>query len=939
MALILVAALGAAAQDKLAVSVEPHWTKWKSNCMDWGLNNYGIKLKSYLTTELVGGETTLTSKGTVVEQRHSSGNTPGARAAEFDSDLANAQLLSFGIGVSDRFYLIPEHRKAIDAFLEKGGTIIYHYNSGPANIPSLNGLGKMPGLLPSTAMLQGEVSATAKSSLLREPKDLSKMSAWGLEAAGAWPKWSDKQQTLIHKKGDPDAGLLLLFEGVRGKGGVIINRLDGVGKGSTAQVDAVKALIGNIMRHVWGSLEKGAMLTAASAPAPAASATTVPVSGLNPLYFNGLNKAAWWNKDWSSRLPLIVREPLGVDRVNLTVSAPCQLPATTDASSIRVVSSGGRELPSQARTLPDGRFEVVFADDFDANATNGYFIYCDANTKPKPNYKEQVTLWKSDGLFTLQNRLTEATLSAARPAVYAIQAAGCSTGNQLMRGDSFERLGAGFVVGVGPNATSARVLDDGPLRKTIEYSLKGKDGALKGTANLSLDAGSRLLHCECSFPTYISSRWCPGKGLDPAPDAFVWPSKSGVRKIEFTYESSLDNKPTELSEGWYAFTDGATGQAVGELFDLQQTPAVTWLVVGGSWGCMASSGAKPGRRALVALPDGYGVERLRQEYLAFKNPPQVALAAVQTQKDCPATPAAPVWNKNFITYFHIGLMPGRNPFTVPWQNNYGAYWDETMPKLKERGFNGVGLFPYFWDAYEPTDKSSPSFTAALQEKAGAQGMASYLLPPAASGNFGDPFYQLAKAGIIQDKREKDGGFRLNVDKVRAAMATAAAKVAANRPTSLFLLDETCYPIQPDDAAAFRETYAMEPVAKIDMAKLAEPAQHNTALFQINAYTEVLRGMADAAHKANPGNRRPRPSQPVLDDRRGRRRPPRFRGAVRLPRLHLHGSLWQAQPPLQILRQIHAGDVQQPEDGEPNCRLHRHPGADLRQRRLPGDVGS
>ena len=61
--LSLVLALGAAAQDRLAVSVEPNWKMHKQNCLDWGLEGYDIGLKCYFDTDLIGGETTEAGKG------------------------------------------------------------------------------------------------------------------------------------------------------------------------------------------------------------------------------------------------------------------------------------------------------------------------------------------------------------------------------------------------------------------------------------------------------------------------------------------------------------------------------------------------------------------------------------------------------------------------------------------------------------------------------------------------------------------------------------------------------------------------------------------------------------------------------------------------------------------------------------------------------------
>jgi hypothetical protein len=44
---------------------------------------------------------------------------------------------------------------------------------------------------------------------------------------------------------------------------------------------------------------------------------------------------------------------------------------------------------------------------------------------------------------------------------------------------------------------------------------------------------------------------------------------------------------------------------------------------------------------------------------------------------------------------------------------------------------------------------------------------------------------------------------------------------------------------------------MDPVIEIDLNKLSEPQQYNTVLFQMNAYTEILKNMTESAKKVNP----------------------------------------------------------------------------------------
>ena len=157
------------------------------------------------------------------------------------------------------------------------------------------------------------------------------------------------------------------------------------------------------------------------------------------------------------------------------------------------------------------------------------------------------------------------------------------------------------------------------------------------------------------------------------------------------------------------------------------------------------------------------------------------------------------------------------------------------------------------------------------------------------------------------------------------------QVTANPLDFLFLADESTYAIHEGDIPLFKERYGMEPA--MNMTKpdnLAEPARRNTVLYQMDAYTEILRGMAAKAKAANP--------KIVLCDQvniaamtslntlgvNPRRRPPRLGEARRVPGHHLHGSLQPAPRHVQVLRQVHALDVQQPQARDRVHRLHHPP---------------
>lgn len=168
--------------------------------------------------------------------------------------------------------------------------------------------------------------------------------------------------------------------------------------------------------------------------------------------------------------------------------------------------------------------------------------------------------------------------------------------------------------------------------------------------------------------------------------------------------------------------------------------------------------------------------------------------------------------------------------------------------MRERGFN---LFN-FWIGSSlgilvKGDELSDSLYAPLREKTAARGMliatATPLVNPKAGG-------VSEKYAHLEPLRRMGGQDGLEPTK-KLADELVPLILKGNKLDALALLDESTYKIKPGDKEAFRKLYNMDPVDVVDPRKLAEPAQHNTVIFQINAYTELLRTMAAAAKRTDP----------------------------------------------------------------------------------------
>jgi hypothetical protein len=805
----------------------------------WNLKNYGIKLREYQKSALTKKEN-----------------------ETFAADLNKAQMLVFNreLVLNDlldqKFYA-----QAIEDFLKRGGTLFFQYNSGlkpwggSQKFFERNGLGSISRVTDND--YHGcDVNAKNKCPLLTTPNDLSKRDG-KMSAYGVFPKWPETQ-ILVHKKGEPDAGTLLLLENVLGKGKIIISRLFSLTSSPEKYEGFEFDFIGNLVNYVWGVSEKGNVSHEVVKEKTPKSATNVPVDSLNCFYLRNLQKISWWNKDWAFRIPLIVREPLGENRENMTVTLDREFPAETDISSIRVLSVGGREIPCQATLLNADKnlFRVSFADDIEGHATNCYFIYFDYSVKTKREYDTNLSLSEKNGQIILRNKLSEAVINAQYPIVSSLRANGASTDNPMYKDASFSKLGSGFHLKdkkINFNKGKAKIVEDGPVRKVIEYSTR-VDGA-PFNIRFSLELGSGSLFYELIYPKRktvgCAIRWLPGLGIDGIADSFYYPSLRGIKKVDFGFEDRMPlvkGFRSKLGEGWYAFTDNATKQTVGMIFDLSQLGGIKPFI-NSCWGytTFVYSKLEPGkatRLALLALPDNSEVDDFRDNYLLFKNPPQVALAAsVQKRENCPSEAKIPQLGQDFIGGYHLSWWSWRSSSAFAYRGALPDYFNVLFKQIKDRGYNMVDFWAGSPKCFFQDSESNKEFLKPMEKEIKANGMSFFNWTLGLKPRHTNLWEQ---AGLDLPPLPLD-----NFEAVKESWTKAAKVTAKNKADVCFLADESTYRILPGDKALFRKTYGMDPVMKVDIRKLSEPRQYNTVLFQMDAYTEIMKSMAVAAKKANP----------------------------------------------------------------------------------------
>lgn len=778
----------------------------------------------------------------------------------FASDLARAKLLVLGWRCDKDLETILSDktcREAVKAFLANGGTIYCDFGAsfeGPNSKAFLKEIGvelkrqKPP--YPNPYPL--EVAKDATHHLVRTPTDIEKLPE---PYYGHYPTFviHPGQIPLMTVKNEPNHCGILLQEGVLDKGRIVACCVYG----------QPHLFIQNLLTAVFGPLAKGQEVALGAAGAVSqgnadknslkAPPTAKP---LNPLYLRGAGALVWHKPEWGWRLPLAVMEPLGQRRVGMIVSFAYAFPKDTDPSSFRVVTPGGNELPCQSLLLDKEKnlHRVTFAIDILANDTACVLLYFDNKPKPKPDYPSRLSLRREADTFVLENSQIRADLRAAKPVVAYLAPQDNPTGNQLYRGDiNVTSLSAGSSPYLGDSSCRpASVIEDGPVCKTLEYLVTPKPPIKPFICRFTMNIVSNCLFYEIASTdgtpvnrAYLTA-WFPGEGKSLDEDFLVYPGKDGIRKIGVSgnTEDLLPKALNELAEGWYAFEDSATGQTVGGLFDLSTAKRISFSCTGAYTPVISHQSPMTIRAGLVALPDHSSAMDVRNAYLKFKFPPECAMGEIQERASCPATPVKPELGKDFL----LGWQMHWSPVRIYHQEDGAAMAANVGSRLRDAGFNQLDIWAtptYFFDRDDPNYATTAvkPFMEGL-EKSGfmLSAMPPAFLHPRAWERWGD----LGKecASLYKDNKMSYLDYKKFAEKV-------AERVAGNPFNMLNLADESGWRIQSGDIPVFKERYGVEPATAFDPAKPATPANINTVLFQMDAYTAILKAMSEKAKAVNP----------------------------------------------------------------------------------------
>jgi len=156
----------------------------------------------------------------------------------------------------------------------------------------------------------------------------------------------------------------------------------------------------------------------------------------NPLYLDTLTRKPWALDEAEFRVPVVVAEPVGLERQKALVSVRLDLPDNAAPSSIRVMTPYGEEIPSQVRILDQEKksVEVLFLLRLVTWDQAPLFIYYGSQETEAPQYAAPLSFGVQEGpdSYHLSNDRIRATLDKEKGRVKSLVPVG---GNIFNRKD------------------------------------------------------------------------------------------------------------------------------------------------------------------------------------------------------------------------------------------------------------------------------------------------------------------------------------------------------------------------------------------------------------------------------------------------------------------------------------------------------------------------
>jgi len=698
-----------------------------------------------------------------------------------------------------------ERSAAVLALLKSGGLVFFDYNAGcDGRIKKFfRKLGlKHPGD-PRGEYCDCATAADSRSPLLASPHRLRGKLG---RAFGWWENWPGEYDAPLRHADHADRAAMLVATGVAGKGTIILTRMFSVFRDS-AKGQESKKLAENVIAHAFGNLPGPGQTVAVYDP------FRRRVPPVNILYLKNAGGVRWHFGESDLRIPLLLAEPVGLTRRPAPVCFVLALPEGVRPGSVVLCTPWGERIPCQVRQVaPDARkIECTFEADLDAHATRLLFVYAGKAPAPRLDAPDGFALVSKRDGFLLRNDRIRVTLYKDRPAIGQIAPTGGHTRNELATWGGVD-MGKGNLLRYVDEPFTATVLEDGPVRKSVQYASPG----LTVTYTLYARSGalSYSMRSDNARGVSRSTGWAPYG--DGERDTLYYEAATGLKKLRLrggTFYRPFGRIDPYMKEGWLAIED-ARGEVVGEFADQDHTTRITvyhHMVHGNTVIVSTRIQDGPAHGAFLAARGDHAA--VRRAYVAWKNPPTVVVGRRQQRADVPSPPV-PRLGKQFV------MMLGN----THWFNGTCTVKDDALraerllSEVEKAGANFILSSP-----------RHPGFLSALIASAHGRGVGVCARP------------------ALEGKQKRPcpvSGRKLYVE--------AAARACGFDIDGLYLVDEYEFPGTCDACrAAFRKTYGMDMPAKMDFARLAQPRYSNFIFFKMNVITDLIRDMTQAARAKKP----------------------------------------------------------------------------------------
>ncbi len=567
----------------------------------------------------------------------------------------------------------------------------------------------------------------------------------------------------------------------------------------------------------------------------------------NPLYLRAMPDQPWAVGPAARRVPVLISETVGLARDLWPVSVRLELPEPAGGRGVRVGTPGGAEIPAQVAWTAGGggmlQAEVTFLVSIPAGGQFPVFVYYDGPAEPAPESHAAM------GIFQLRDAGDAYLLQNPRTIVAFPKKSG-PNGALVSRlqpqGSTRNQVGGGRTRPEGHHSvlapdTPARIVEDGPVRKSIRFD----DGTNAVTYSLTAALPAVFFEFQGRSPRQFMT-WLPGG--DTVNDDVYFETTGGVRRVSISYGQGVKDvvssrlKPL-LKEGWIAFLDRRRGELAGNFFDTARDSVNLTPHSRGFDTRVYIADAGQGQGVLYADRDSDFVN-CRDAYIAWKNPLQIALGASQERHDIPVT--RPMFGRDFLR-IHLASWPPEAARA-------------SVENIKEHGGNAVlwwasrVMYP---SKFLPGDPLEVNYLAEGIRAAHQAGLAFIAAHPLLTSgkHFAKNYPELDPYKFWASADGAKKSVYLSPLLGRDLFVGAAGELAAMDVDGIWLLDERSY--QPSfladaEKAAFRQAWRMEPPASLASKNLKDPAEFAFFMFSMNTLSQLMEEMSARAWSVKPG---------------------------------------------------------------------------------------